>query len=168
MDTAVRALRIRAQESGDQRGRRQQKDQNCAIELWMIVKIYSVKTTTTTFIHKSFIFDVYEFDNLWKAIKIFVLITAKQKVWNICLSMTRVDGPTGSHYRPWRREREIFLTEPKEIFTMSQWALSRHKFRPGLHYPGPPDNTSELTLLATIIFLSFQHPFVANKGNKKK
>ena len=56
---------------------------------------------------------------------------------------------------PWRREREIFLTEPKEIFTMSQWALSRHKFRPGPHYPGPPDNTSELTLLATIIFLSF-------------
>ena len=34
---------------------------------------------------------------------------------------------------PGRREREIFWTEPCEIFTMSQWALSRHKFRPGPH-----------------------------------
>lgn len=32
----------------------------------------------------------------------------------------------------------------------------------------PQDNTSELSLLATIIFLSFLHPFVENKGNKKK
>lgn len=129
MDTAVRALRIRAQESGDQRGRLQQKDQNCAIELWMIVKIYSVKTTTTTFIHKSFIFDVYEFDNLWKAIKIFVLITGKQKVWNICLSMTRVrhtDRSSLPDLGDTERQTGVrnISESAEEIFTMSQWALS--------------------------------------------
>ena len=38
----------------------------------------------------------------------------------------------------------------------------------GLITRAPQDNVSELTLLATIIFLSFLHPFVKNKGNEKK
>ena len=63
-----------------------------------------------------FYFDVYDFDHLWKAIKIFVLITAKQKVWNICLSMTRVDGPTGSHYR-------AVETRARNIFDWALWDI---------------------------------------------
>ena len=147
------------------------------LELWMIVKIYSVKTTTTTFIHKSFTSNVYEFDNLWKAIKIFVLITGKQKVWNICLSLTRVrhtdrsslpdlgDTERQTGVRNISESAEKIFTD---IYNVTMSIVPVTSSDAGLITPAPQDNVSELTLLATIIFLSFLHPFVKNKGNEKK
>ena len=76
------------------RGTGSQIDQNCVqyeqnFE-WLSEDSGCKQQLQPSTINLLFHFDVYDFDNLWKAIKIFVLITAKQKVWNICLSMTRV------------------------------------------------------------------------------
>ena len=74
---------------------------------------------------------------------------------------------------PWRHgetdgSAKYFRISRGDIYNVTMSIVPVTSSDAGLITRAPQDNVSELTLLATIIFLSFLHPFVKNKGNEKK